>query len=47
MNDLSPYELPGWTGHIIEQLKDNKIFRPSSEYVGAPVGQKVIPLAER
>jgi citrate synthase len=37
----------GWTGHIIEQLKDNKIFRPSSEYVGAPVGKKVIPLAER
>jgi len=37
----------GWTGHIIEQLKDNKIFRPSSEYVGAPVGKKVVPLAER
>jgi len=37
----------GWTGHIIEQLKDNKIFRPSSEYVGFPVGKKVVPLAER
>ncbi|HEX4140507.1 MAG TPA: citrate/2-methylcitrate synthase, partial [Candidatus Methylacidiphilales bacterium] len=37
----------GWTGHIIEQLKDNKIFRPSSEYTGAPVGKKVVPLAER
>jgi citrate synthase len=37
----------GWTGHIIEQLKDNKIFRPSSEYVGAAVGKKVVPLAER
>ena len=35
----------GWTGHIIEQLKDNKIFRPSSEYVGFPVGKKVVPLA--
>ncbi len=37
----------GWTGHIIEQLKDNKIFRPSSEYTGFPVGKKVVPLAER
>ena len=37
----------GWTGHIIEQLKDNKIFRPSSEYVGYPVGKKVVPLEER
>jgi citrate synthase len=37
----------GWTAHIIEQLKDNKIFRPSSEYVGFPVGKKVTPLAER
>ena len=37
----------GWTGHIIEQLKDNKIFRPSSEYVGFPVGKKVVPLDQR
>ena len=39
--------MSGWTGHIIEQLKDNKIFRPSSEYVGFPVGKKVVPLEER
>jgi citrate synthase len=37
----------GWTAHIIEQLKDNKIFRPSSEYVGFPVGKKVVPLGQR
>jgi len=37
----------GWTGHIIEQLKDNKIFRPSSEYVGYPVGKKVVPFDRR
>jgi citrate synthase len=37
----------GWTGHIMEQLKDNKIFRPSSLYVGYPVGKKVVPLDER
>ena len=39
--------MSGWTGHIIEQLKDNKIFRPSSEYVGFPVGKKVVPIDER
>ena len=37
----------GWTGHIMEQLKDNKIFRPSSLYVGYPAGKKVVPLEER
>ena len=37
----------GWTGHIMEQMKDNKIFRPSSEYVGFPVGKKIVPLEKR
>ena len=37
----------GWTGHIMEQMMDNKIFRPSSEYVGYPVGKKVVPLEKR
>jgi citrate synthase len=37
----------GWTAHVIEQLKDNKIFRPSSEYVGYPVGKKAVPLDQR
>jgi citrate synthase len=30
----------GWMGHIIEQLSDNRIFRPSSEYTG-PEGLSV------
>ena len=37
----------GWTAHVIEQMMDNKIFRPSSEYVGFPVGKKVVPLEKR
>ncbi len=37
----------GWTGHILEQLADNRLFRPQSEYIGHPVGKKVVPLAER
>jgi citrate synthase len=37
----------GWTAHILEQLADNRLFRPLSEYVGPEVGKKVVPLAER
>src|SRR3954466_2940659 len=34
----------GWCAHILEQLEDNRLFRPLSEYVGPPVGKKVIPI---
>lgn len=27
--------LGGWSGHIIEQLEDNRLFRPKAEYIGA------------
>jgi citrate synthase len=37
----------GWTAHILEQLADNRLFRPQSEYVGPAVGKKVVPIAER
>jgi citrate synthase len=37
----------GWTGHVLEQLSDNRLYRPLSEYVGPAVGKKVIPLADR
>ena len=36
----------GWTAHILEQLVDNRLYRPLSEYVG-PTGLEVIPLDER
>jgi len=36
----------GWTAHVIEQLSDNRLIRPQSEYIG-PVGLKVKPLEER
>ncbi len=37
----------GWCAHILEQLEDNRLFRPLSEYVGEPVGKKVLPLDQR
>jgi citrate synthase len=37
----------GWCAHILEQLEDNRLFRPLSEYVGEPVGKKVIPIDQR
>ncbi|MEP6937886.1 MAG: citrate/2-methylcitrate synthase [Chthoniobacterales bacterium] len=37
----------GWTAHVLEQLEDNRLYRPLSEYVGEPVGKKVIPIDER
>jgi citrate synthase len=39
--------MSGWTAHILEQYADNRLFRPLSEYNGAPVGKKVVPIAER
>ena len=34
----------GWTAHILEQLSDNRLYRPLSEYTGTPVGLTVTPI---
>ncbi len=36
----------GWTAHVMEQLMDNRIMRPDSEYVG-PRNQKYVPIDQR
>lgn len=38
--------ITGWCAHIIEQLDNNRIIRPHSEYNG-PRGLKVVPMDER
>jgi len=37
----------GWTAHVLEQLSDNRLYRPLSAYVGPPVGKKFVPIDER
>ena len=37
----------GWTAHILEQLVDNRLYRPLSDYVGPAVGKTVTPLEDR
>jgi citrate synthase len=39
--------MSGWTAHILEQLADNRLYRPLSEYTGTPVGLKAAPIDER
>ena len=36
----------GWTAHVIEQRSNNRIIRPSADYVGLPP-RKVVPLISR
>lgn len=36
----------GWTAHVLEQLADNRLIRPQSNYTG-PTGLKVGPVEER
>jgi len=36
----------GWAGHIIEQLADNRLYRPAAEYVG-PHNAPYVPIDKR
>jgi citrate synthase len=39
--------MSGWTAHILEQYRNNRLIRPRAEYVGPTVGQTWVPIAER
>lgn len=36
----------GWTAHVLEQYRNNRLIRPRAEYIG-PRGLKYIPIEER
>ncbi len=38
--------MSGWTAHVIEQQRDNRLIRPGSEYIGG-AARTVVPLARR
>ena len=38
--------ISGWTGHVLEQYKDNKLIRPRAEFVGDR-DRKYTPMSER
>jgi citrate synthase len=39
--------MSGWTAHILEQYRNNRLIRPRAEYTGKPVGQKWVAIADR
>jgi citrate synthase len=39
--------MSGWTAHVLEQYRNNRLIRPRADYTGKPVGEKWIPISER
>lgn len=37
----------GWTAHVLEQLEDNRLYRPLTEYVGPAAGKTFTPIDQR
>lgn len=39
--------MSGWTAHVLEQYRNNRLIRPRAEYKGAPVGREYEPIQQR
>ena len=39
--------MSGWTAHVLEQYRHNRLIRPRADYIGTTVGQPWVPIAER
>jgi citrate synthase len=38
--------MAGWTAHVIEQQKNNRLIRPLAEYIG-PAERKFVAMSQR
>jgi citrate synthase len=39
--------MSGWTAHVLEQYRNNRLIRPRADYTGLPDGQAWVPLEQR
>jgi citrate synthase len=39
--------MSGWTAHIMEQYRNNRLIRPRADYKGLPDGQPWVPIEKR
>ncbi|MGH6740657.1 MAG: citrate/2-methylcitrate synthase, partial [Bradyrhizobium sp.] len=39
--------ISGWTAHVLEQYKNNRLIRPRTDYIGPPYPQQFVPLDQR
>jgi citrate synthase len=39
--------MSGWTAHILEQYRNNRLIRPRADYIGEAVGRAWVPIEER
>jgi citrate synthase len=39
--------MSGWTAHVLEQYRNNRLIRPRADYIGTAVGQPWVPIADR
>jgi citrate synthase len=39
--------MSGWTAHILEQYRNNRLIRPRADYTGVPDGREWVPVEQR
>ena len=39
--------ISGWTAHVLEQYKNNRLIRPRTDYIGPPYPQQFLPIDQR
>ena len=39
--------MSGWTAHVLEQYRNNRLIRPRADYTGKPVGLAWVPISAR